>query len=116
VKRISRWATGGLGPDLTVLLDLPAAEGLARAGDRGNADKLEAESVEFHERVREAFRALAEAEPRRYLVVDACLAVDVIAAAVYTRVEALLVPRRTALRNVLPHNHPRDAKPEAGRA
>ncbi len=71
VAGLSRWATGGLVPDLTVLLDLDPAVGLARAGRRGPADRLESESLEFHRRVREEFRALAAAEPGRYLVLDA---------------------------------------------
>lgn len=94
VRRVSRWATGGLRPDLTVLLDLPAAVGLERARGRGDADKLEQESLAFHERVREAFRALAESEPRRYLVVDATAAPDRIADTVSAAVGPLLAPRR----------------------
>ncbi len=94
VRRVSRWATGGLRPDLTVLLDLPAADGLARARGRGAADKLEAESLDFHERVREAFRVLAESEPKRYLVVDARRPAEEIAAQVRRAVEALATPRR----------------------
>jgi dTMP kinase len=92
VGRVSRWATAGLRPDLTVLLDLPAATGLGRAKGRSAADKLEGESLDFHERVRGAFRALAEADPRRYLVVDATRSADEIASVVRARVEALLGP------------------------
>lgn len=99
VRRLSRWATGGLQPDLTVLLDLPAAEGLARANGRGGVDKLEAESLEFHSRVREAFRMLAESDPRRYLVVDARRPAEEIAADVLSHVEALMTPRRIVLRH-----------------
>jgi dTMP kinase len=105
VQRISRWATSGLRPDLTVLLDLPATHGLARVHGRGDADKLEAESVEFHEQVRQAFRALAETDPRRYLVLDATRRPDEIAALVLARVESLFTPRRGALRAALPHVH-----------
>ncbi|HJQ42431.1 MAG TPA: dTMP kinase [Jatrophihabitantaceae bacterium] len=90
VQRVSRWATAGLRPDLTVVLDLPAATGLGRAKGRSDADKLEAESLEFHERVREAFRALAESDPRRYLVVDATRPADEIADLVLARVSTLL--------------------------
>jgi dTMP kinase len=106
VKRVSRWATDDLRPDLTVLLDLPATDGLARAGGRSDADKLEAESVEFHERVREAFRALAEAEPRRYCVVDATRPPEQIAAQVHARVAELLTPRRILLRKPAPAAEP----------
>jgi dTMP kinase len=72
---------------------------------RGDADKLEAESVEFHEQVRQAFRALAETDPRRYLVLDATRRPDEIAALVLARVESLFTPRRGALRAALPHVH-----------
>jgi dTMP kinase len=105
VRRVSRWATGGLQPDLTVLLDLPADVGLRRARGRSTADKLESESIEFHERVREAFRALAEAHSRRYLVVDATQPPEIIAAQIRERVELLLGPRR----HWLPHPSRRTA-------
>jgi dTMP kinase len=113
VKRVSRWATDGLRPDLTVLLDLPATQGLARAGGRATADKLESESIDFHERVREAFRALAEAEPRRYVVVDATRSPEEIAADVRARVDALLSPRRTVLRKHGTPDASRDASTDA---
>jgi dTMP kinase len=92
VRKISRWATGGLQADLIVLLDLPAELGLARVRGRGGEDKLEAESISFHERVREAFRMLAESDPRRYLVLDASLQPDVIAAKVRAAVSRLIRP------------------------
>jgi dTMP kinase len=98
VRRISRWATGGLTPDLVVLLDLPATVGLNRARGRGVADKLERESVDFHERVRRAFRGLAEAAPRRYLVLDASRPADELAATVREAVERLLAGRRNGRR------------------
>jgi dTMP kinase len=94
VRRISRWATGGLTPDLVVLLDVPAAVGLNRARGRGAADKLERESMDFHERVRQAFRGLAEAAPRRYLVLDASRPPAELAAQVHDAVERLLNGRR----------------------
>ncbi|SEP27969.1 dTMP kinase [Trujillonella endophytica] len=92
VAALSRWATGGLVPDLTVLLDLPPVTGLARARGRAAADRMEAESLEFHERVRATFRELAAAEPHRYLVLDATLPADDLAAAIRARVAALLDP------------------------
>jgi dTMP kinase len=69
VAWLSRWATGGLVPDLTILLDLPPQAGLGRRAR--SADRLEAEPSEFHERVRAGFLALARDEPERYLVLDA---------------------------------------------
>lgn len=74
IERLSQFATSGLRPDVTVLLDVPVTEGLARTSVRDEIpDRLEAESAAFHERVRAAFRELAEASPDRYLVVDASL-------------------------------------------
>jgi dTMP kinase len=72
VTRASLWATGGLRPDLTVLLDLPAEEGLRRARGRNSvADRLESEGLDFHARVRAGFLALADADPLRYAVIAA---------------------------------------------
>ncbi|UOE44356.1 dTMP kinase [Agromyces larvae] len=91
VRRVSEWATEGLAPDLTVLLDLDEDAARARldAAPR-RFDRLEAEASDFHARVRDAYLALAAAEPDRFLVVDATRPVDEIAAAVRERVEALL--------------------------
>jgi len=92
VRDLSLWAAEGLLPDLTVLLDLdPVVARARRAADEGRAwDRLEAEADDFHGRVREAYLALAAAEPGRFLVVDAGLPVDEVAAAVRTRVAAVL--------------------------
>ncbi len=73
IAYISRWATGGLVPDLTVLLDIPPEiSRIRRANDpkRSGADRLEAQPEEFHQRVREGFLELARREPQRYLVLD----------------------------------------------
>ena len=102
IRRVSRWATDGLRPDLTLLLDLPAADGLARARGRGDADKLEAESLGFHERVRQAFLVIAEAAPRRYRVIDARKPADEIARLVRLAVEGLLNNRRSPVLSVPP--------------
>ncbi len=88
VEPVARWATGDLRPHLTVLLDLPPDLGLGRLD---GTDRLEAEPLAFHERVREGFRRLAESDPDRYLVVDGTLAPDDVAGAVRARVEPLLV-------------------------
>jgi dTMP kinase len=98
VRRVSRWATGGLRPDLTVLLDVPANVGLSRALGRDAADKLEAEPLAFHERVRESFRHLADSDPSRYLVVDATRPPDEIAVDVRHAVEALFSHHRPVRR------------------
>src|SRR3954466_12713374 len=90
VRGLSRWATEGLVPDLTVLLDLPPEVGLARARGRAAADRLESESLDFHLRVRRTFLALAEVDPDRYLVLDARQAADELAAIIRRRVTDLL--------------------------
>lgn len=96
---ISQWATGGRVPDLTVLLDLPVTDGLARVRSRpGNRleqpDRLEAEPAGFHERVRRAFAGLAAADPARYLVLDATATAQALAAQISAAVEGLLVARQ----------------------
>ncbi|MFY1685572.1 dTMP kinase [Micromonospora sp. WMMD730] len=92
VSWLSSWATGGLKPDLVVLLDVDPRTGLSRAAARNQgADRLEAESVAFHERVRYAFLDLAANDPKRYLVLDAARPVDEIAGQVGRRVQEFLV-------------------------
>jgi len=71
IERISRWAVEDLLPDVTVLLDLDPRDGLVRAGGPQAADRIEAEPLDFHERVRSRFLALAAREPARYAVLDA---------------------------------------------
>jgi dTMP kinase len=91
VSWVSTWATGGLKPDLVVLLDIEPTAGLRRVAARGgSADRLERESLAFHERVRLAFLDLAAADPKRYLVLDASQPPEVISAAVAERVTAML--------------------------
>jgi dTMP kinase len=90
VRRLSTLATGGLRPDLTVLLDLPPEVGLSRL--TGPADRLEAESLEFHRRVRRVFLDLASQSRERYVVLDATLTPDQIFAVVMARATRLLPP------------------------
>ncbi len=115
VEKIARWATGDLRPHLTVLLDLPPQTGLTRFEER---DRIEAESLEFHERVRQAFLRLASAYTEHYLVVDARLPIEDIAAAVRRRVTPLL---EQAVRHEVPEQEAapaasEDAAEHAGRA
>jgi dTMP kinase len=90
VSWLSAWATGGLRPDLVVLLDIDPSVGLARVHNRGGGDRLEVESLAFHERVRYAFLDLAGADARRYIVVDATGSTTEIAETVLDRVHQLL--------------------------
>jgi dTMP kinase len=87
VEHVARWATHDLRPHLTVVLDLEPSHGLGRFEAR---DRIEGESVEFHQRVREAYHRLAGESPDHYLVLDARLPVAVIAAAVAERLQPLL--------------------------
>ena len=89
VRGISVWATEGLTPDLTILLDLDPAIGRARIAG-GKYDRLEEEKGEFHGRVRAGYLELAAAEPERFLVLDATLAVDELAQRIRDRVSPLL--------------------------
>jgi dTMP kinase len=88
IARFNWWATGGRTPDLTVLLDMDPMAGLSRRAR--SADRLEAEPTEFHLRVRGGFRALAEKDPSRYLVLDADRAPDGITRDIQDRIRGLL--------------------------
>ena len=88
VAGLNRWATGGLEPDLTILLDLPPEAGLGRRSV--SADRLEAEPADFHERVREGFLAQAQANPGRYLVLDATRTPAELSALIQDRVRDVL--------------------------
>jgi dTMP kinase len=71
IAELETWVQGALRPDLTLLLDVPVAVGLARAKGRSEPDRFEREQHEFFERVRDCYRARAAAEPKRMRVVDA---------------------------------------------
>jgi dTMP kinase len=88
IAGLNQWATGGLRPDLTILLDLPPMAGLVRRAP--SADRLEAEPTEFHQRVREGFLALARAEPQRYLVLDATRPPEQISREIQDRIRDML--------------------------
>lgn len=87
VRELNVWATGGLVPTLTVLVDLPAQVGRTRR--RGVHDRLESESNDFHDTVREHFVTLARADPERYIVVDGELSPEQIHERVRARVALL---------------------------
>jgi dTMP kinase len=71
IQALDRVVLGGFKPDLTLILDLPVAAGLARAGARGGADRYERMGRAFHERVRRGFRDIARREKRRCVLVSA---------------------------------------------
>lgn len=89
VENISEWATGGLEPDLTILLDIPADKGLKRTS-RSLADRIEQENIDFHDRVSKGFLKLAKKFPKRFKVIDATKDVDQIHQEVVKLVQKLL--------------------------
>ncbi|WP_328332834.1 dTMP kinase [Kribbella sp. NBC_00382] len=89
VERVNRWATDDLRPNLTILLDLPPKSGLGRFEER---DRIEAQSADFHERVRTAFLELAAGEPQHYLVLDATQDREQLAKQIQARLLPMLPP------------------------
>jgi dTMP kinase len=91
IRGLSLWATDELIPDVTILLDLDETAARARLDAADKVfDRLENEKAEFHARVRQGFLKLAEAEPERFLVLDASRPIEELAAAIRARVEAEL--------------------------
>jgi dTMP kinase len=100
---LERVAVNGVRPDLTVILDLPAEEGLKRAGARRAGtdpdavpDRFEKETIEAHETIRAAFRRIAEAEPDRCVIVDATGDEDAVAEAVWAALAERLLPEASS--------------------
>jgi len=101
IKSLERVAIGDLAPSLTFILDLPVEAGLARRRQRaGDAapDRFEAEDVEFHEKLRQAYLALAEREPRRCIVIDASRGKEEVAKQIWTIVNERFEPGVTQMR------------------
>lgn len=92
VMELNRWATRDLAPDLTILIDVSVPDASARRGDRA-PDRLERAGGGFHERVREAYRQMARAEPERFFVIDGRKSIDDIQQAIRGRVDGLLAVR-----------------------
>lgn len=92
IRALERLVVAGTRPDLTLILDIPPAEGLRRAASRGaKADRFEAEDVSFHERLRRAYLAIAANEPDRCVVIDASAPPDEVAAAIAAAVDQRLL-------------------------
>jgi len=90
LRTITMFATGGLRPDLTLLLDLPAEAGLERRRSGGQWNRLDAYDLAFHQRVRQGYFELAKTEPERWVRIDATQPVDEVQAAVRQAVNARL--------------------------
>jgi dTMP kinase len=93
IDALYRAAVGDFHPDMTLVLDLPVAEGLRRASERNGTgaaaeDRYERMDVAFHKRLRAGFLEIAAAEPKRCVVIDAAGAVDDVAARIWSSVEA----------------------------
>ena len=91
VRELSLWATDALLPDLTIVLDVDPEVGLARLASR---DRLEAQPLAYHQRVRQTYLDLAAEEPQRYLVIDAQRDPDAIAAEIRNAVDVRMDTRR----------------------
>jgi len=89
VTAVNRIGTQGLLPDLTILLDVPVEEGLARKQDK-KPDRFQTENISFHRRVREGYLKLARADPKRWLVIDGTKSKEDIAGIIWQRVSKLL--------------------------
>jgi dTMP kinase len=101
IRSLERVTVGSAMPDLTLILDVPADVGMARAKHRrgaGSADRFEAESVDYHEALREAYLALAASEPERCVVIDGRAPREVVAERIWAAVEDRLIsaPARVA--------------------
>ena len=97
IKGLERVSIGDLAPDLTVILDMPVEEGLERVKlRRGEAepDRFEAENVEFHRKLRQAYLAIAAEEPARCVVIDAGAAKEAVANEVWDAVKSRLEPSK----------------------
>jgi dTMP kinase len=90
IRELERWAACDLQPDLTFLLDVPVATGLARAHARGERDRMELEQEAFFERVRAAYLARAAEYPQRFRVIDASRSQQDVAAAVLAALDQWL--------------------------
>jgi dTMP kinase len=90
VERANAIATGGLRPHLTLLLDLPAADGLARRAGAGAANHFDVETLAFHERVRAGYHDLANDYPDTWRVIDASQSIDHVTSECEREVAALI--------------------------
>ena len=91
IKMVNNMATRHVDPDLVILLDIPPEQGLARK--RSLKDRFELEDLSFHQRVREGYLKMADAEPDRWLVIDASLPKSKVAAIIWDRVNQLVTSR-----------------------
>ena len=99
IKSLLRYATDGRKPDLTILLDVEARQGLTRIGTRTSKDRLEREQLEFYDKVRQGYLKLAEMNPRRIIIIDASRDFEKVAAQILEIVGSFLE------KNVIQRHH-----------
>ncbi|HVV79528.1 MAG TPA: dTMP kinase [Pseudolabrys sp.] len=97
IRGLERVTVGETMPDLTLILDIPVEVGLERASKRrgsGAADRFEAEAIEFHEKLRQSYAALAKLEPERCVLIDATDSREAVQARIWQAVSDRLMRRR----------------------
>lgn len=100
IRRLEKLTIGDTRPELTIILDLPPEEGLARAdARRGNAkpDRFESETLEFHQKLRDAYRQLSAEEPERCILIDASAPRDAVGKAIWDVVDRKFDPATAPL-------------------
>lgn len=90
VYKMNEFAIQGVMPDLTIHLDLPAKVGISRKKDQKELDRMELEALDFHEKVAEGYRKLAELAPDRIYTIDATLPIDDIHGLIIEKIENIL--------------------------
>jgi dTMP kinase len=99
LRDLARFATGGLIPDMTVLIDLPIEDGLGRKVGGSEITRFEIDAdLAFHRRVRDGFLALAAAEPARFMVIDGRRSADLVEAEIAAELVARIGPRNGVVR------------------
>lgn len=90
IAALENWVQGDLRPDVTILLDLPVAQGLTRAGERSTPDRFEQEKADFFEKVRDTYLTIAKHEPNRYHLVDASQPLEDVQAQIATILKKII--------------------------
>lgn len=98
LRAITRFATGGLVPDLTFYVDVPVEVGLARR-HRGETNRLDQKAIAYHTRVREGFLALVRAEPHRWVVIDGTCSIEQVQQAIQQQAERRLLNLKSEIEN-----------------
>jgi dTMP kinase len=90
IYKINEYATQGIMPDVTFLLDLPAKTGIGRKKDQKELDRMELESIEFHEKVAQGYRDLAKLSPERIYTVDATADIETVSENIIKKLQEIM--------------------------